>query len=77
MDQRQAQVTQMRIMDVRRLLNTPSGNPRYKLIGRLGSVETAPDSQVGFDVQDYVPDVGSPAKLTLNRSGQVIGIEYL
>lgn len=68
---------QVRIMDVRRQLNTPAGNPVYKLIGRNGSFTTEPDASVGYEVRDWVPDVGVPAKLELNRRGRVVGIEYL
>lgn len=72
-----ARTVQMRIMDVRRLQNSPSGNPVWKLIGRDGSFTTGTDSSVGYEIRDWVPAVGVPAKLDLDGRGRVIGIEYL
>lgn len=60
---------QVRIMDVRRQLNTPAGNPVYKLIGRNGSFTTEPDASVGYEVRDRIPlrPLRAPPGLTCSK----------
>lgn len=61
-----------------RLLNTHDGNPRWKLITRFGTFETAPDSQVGYQPFDAWSHVPRPrVELTLNGAGKVIGAERI
>lgn len=65
------------IVKVNRRSNTPSGNPRWRLITQHGVFETEPDTQVSHMITDRLTDKGRRRglfDLTLNSAGRVIGL---
>lgn len=67
------------LVSVTRLLNSASGNPRWRLLTKHGSYDTRPDSQCNYDVKDTL-EVTYPQRVALgfdDERGRVTHIEYL
>lgn len=58
---------------ISRLLNTPSGNPRWRIGLHDGRVYvTAPDSAIAGEVGPHM--VGMPVTLTATRTGLIVDV---
>lgn len=75
------------IHSIERKTNSTNGNPRYELHTNQGSFTTAPDSSLGYGIENYTNSrhqetfvIGNPANPTVTllatKAKKVWGIEY-
>lgn len=65
--------TTQRLVDLQRLTNTNSGNPRWRLIFENGSNVSQPDSTFSYEITQSM--LGKTFEVEINSRGEVTGMD--
>lgn len=75
MDKQGKRIENVSIFELKRLMNSKNGNPRYELRTTHGNFKTSPDASVNYGISNESAWNGGPVTLILNSKGTVDYVE--